>query len=38
MLNIANGLVWRYAAFEVVCAAIYYVITHLMLSRKLNLQ
>ncbi len=38
MLNIANGIVWRYAVFEAVFAVIYYAITHWMLSRKLNLQ
>lgn len=38
MINIANGLLWRYIAFEAVFAAVYYAITHWMLSRKLNLQ
>lgn len=38
MINIANGLVWRYVAFEAVFAVIFYLVTHFMLSRKLNLQ
>lgn len=38
MLTIANGLVWRYVAFEAVFTAVYYAVTHFMLAKKLNLQ
>lgn len=36
--SVASALLWRTTAFNAVIAAIYYVITHLMLSKKLNLQ
>ena len=36
--SVANALLWRTTAFNAVIAAVYYVITHFMLSKRLNLQ
>lgn len=36
--SVANALLWRTTAFNAVVAAVYYAITHFMLSKRLNLQ
>ena len=38
ILEMTNGILWRFTAVAAVTGVVFYVITHIMLAKRLNLQ